>query len=52
MQLVLTVGPGAAEQLLAEVRPQIGEILDPVVVEGSLLVKLLGGQPTGSAERD
>jgi len=43
MQLALTVGPRAAEQLLAEIRPQVEEQLDPVIVEGSLLAKRLAG---------
>ena len=47
MQLVLTAGPKAAEQLLAEVRPLVGEHLDPVLVEGSLLAKRLAGNQRG-----
>jgi CRP/FNR family transcriptional regulator len=45
MQLALTVGPNAAERLLADVRPRVGELLDPVAVEGSLLTRLLAGNP-------
>ena len=45
MQLALAVGPGAAERLLAEVRPQVVEHLDPVVLEGSLLAGWLAGNP-------
>ena len=45
MQLALAVGPGAAEKLLAEVRPQVVEHLDPVVLEGSLLAGWLAGNP-------
>jgi predicted ATPase/CRP-like cAMP-binding protein len=43
MQLALSTGPKAAELLLAEVRPQVGEHLDPVLIEGSLLAKRLAG---------
>jgi predicted ATPase/CRP-like cAMP-binding protein len=43
VQLALAVGPKAAEQLLAEVRPRVVEHLDPVLIEGSLLAKRLAG---------
>jgi predicted ATPase/CRP-like cAMP-binding protein len=43
MELALAVGPGAAGKLLAEVRPQVVEHLDPVVLEGSLLASWLAG---------
>ncbi|MDQ6918651.1 MAG: cyclic nucleotide-binding domain-containing protein [Candidatus Dormibacteraeota bacterium] len=43
LELALTAGPPAGEQLLAEVRPRVAEHLDPVVVESSLLIKILAG---------
>jgi CRP/FNR family transcriptional regulator len=43
IQLALAVGPRAADKLLAEVRPQVVEHLDPVLLEGSLLTAWLAG---------